>query len=177
MTIRNTHLLGSALVALAVFAGLAAVGGLYQWEKSKRASQAVEIPAASPTPPLASQPPASPSPGSSLSATPTANSPSSPPPAGETSYARDVLPILKTRCFACHSAAALGGFRLDTHQSLMSTGSHAPTIVPGSADGSLFYQVLKGPSKGVSAMPPGSSLGSAEIELIGRWISQGASDN
>ncbi len=173
----NQHLVGLALVAVAVLAALGMVGGLYQWEKSKRAPPEAAAESPSPTPSLASQPQASPSPTIATAATPPATSSPTTSSSSEPSYSRDVLPILKARCFVCHSSVTLGGLNLSSYQLTTSTGKHAPTVVPGSPDGSILYLVLKGPASGVPAMPPGGTLPPADIEIIGRWITQGATDN
>src|SRR6266446_5874962 len=55
-------------------------------------------------------------------------------------YNRDILPILSSKCFACHgpdTAARKGGFRLDQHESATKKLKSGDTpIVPGQASAS-----------------------------------------
>src|SRR5688572_15633293 len=76
------------------------------------------------------------------------------------------------------------GLRLDSKPAILKGGKHGKAVVPGKSEESLLYQVLKGPAHSgddeIAAMPksrPGQEftpLPDEEIELIGRWIDQGA---
>ena len=71
----------------------------------------------------------------------------------------------------------MGGLNLTTHNLTMSTGKHAPVIVPGNASKSVLYLSLKGEANGVPIMPPGAPLTAEVIDLVARWIDQGAPEN
>jgi ankyrin repeat protein len=86
-------------------------------------------------------------------------------------FARDVEPLLKTRCYACHGPELQSnGFRLDRRSVVLHRGT---TLVPGSSETSRLYLRLIGTEFG-SQMPPTGALSTAEIDVIKRWIDQGA---
>jgi hypothetical protein len=87
-----------------------------------------------------------------------------------------IRPLLKTHCFHCHGENPDGKqkAKLDVRlrRFLIKGGRSGPAIVPGKRDESLLYQnLVKGemPPEDVSKRPT-----KQEIELIGRWIDQGA---
>ena len=99
------------------------------------------------------------------------------------SFNRDIRPILSDKCFACHGPDAAvakdaGGFRLDIRE-----GATAPAkasgkvpIVPGDADASEVIQRIT-TTKPSLVMPPTKakmSVTEAEIDLLRRWINEGA---
>lgn len=92
------------------------------------------------------------------------------------SFLRDVAPILKDRCFACHHTKKKGGrLSLASWESLRAGGVHGDPIVEGKPDESELIHVLT--AEGARAMPPrehGGPLPSEHIALIRRWIEQGA---
>lgn len=83
------------------------------------------------------------------------------------SYQTDILPIIETDCFGCHSAAAnFGNVTLEGYNNLL-------TYVN---DGTLIG-VIKHES-GFSPMPKGAAkLLDCEIAKIEAWIIDGALDN
>ncbi len=93
------------------------------------------------------------------------------------SYQTDVLPLLRTKCFGCHQGAKqLGEYRMTEFASLLQGGeSGAPAIVPGDADASYLVTQIT-PVEGAAEMPkaPQPPLNPSEIELIRRWINEGA---
>lgn len=88
-------------------------------------------------------------------------------------FAHDVLPLFRNHCFDCHgSKEQQNGFRLDRRADAMRGGT-IPAIGPGNSDGSQLYLRLVG--KGVGPqMPPDGQLAPGEIEIIRRWIDEGA---
>lgn len=105
--------------------------------------------------------------------------PVSPTRAGKVEYARDILPILGTHCFACHGPdekSRKAGLRLDVAEAATKTlRSGARAVVPGQPEKSeLVARVF---STGEDRMPPPKSnhtLKDAEKELLKRWIQEGA---
>ncbi|MCS6977819.1 MAG: PSD1 and planctomycete cytochrome C domain-containing protein [Gemmatales bacterium] len=95
--------------------------------------------------------------------------------AQEVEYQRDVKPIL-ARCCSCHGALRQKfGLRLDTAELIRKGGKSGPAIFPGDPDGSLLIQAVIGEER--SRMPPegeGKPLTRDEIEILKRWIQQGA---
>src|SRR4051794_36262173 len=56
-------------------------------------------------------------------------------------YSRQVKPILKGRCYACHGALERkSGLRLDTGASIRRGGDGGPAVEPGSADASPLIE-------------------------------------
>jgi hypothetical protein len=107
---------------------------------------------------------------------------SSPPPqngekkGGTVSFINDIAPILKEKCFGCHGAKnPKGKLDMTKYASFRKGGSKDDPIVPGNPDESYLMTVLTATDK--KRMPPkesGAPLPPHQIELIGRWIQQGA---
>ena len=94
------------------------------------------------------------------------------------SFQQHVKPILDKRCLSCHGPRAKGGYKATDYNSVMNTGDHAPVIKPGDATNSILTQMLNGiktPAGG--QMPPSRPLPQQQIQLIEKWINQGAQDN
>jgi hypothetical protein len=95
-------------------------------------------------------------------------------------FNRDVLPILSDNCFTCHGpdeSARKARLRLDLREeALKPAKSGAVAIVPGSAAKSeLLKRITTKDADDV--MPPtksGKKLTTAQVELLRRWIEQGA---
>ncbi|MFT5525468.1 MAG: WD40 repeat protein, partial [Pirellulaceae bacterium] len=97
----------------------------------------------------------------------------------EVSYYRQVLPILQTHCQGCHQPARRGGeYDMTDFSALLKGGeSDERAILPGNADASYLLQQIT-PDGDQAEMPKGKPpLASAEIELIKKWIGQGAKDD
>ncbi|HND51005.1 MAG TPA: DUF1549 domain-containing protein, partial [Pirellulaceae bacterium] len=88
---------------------------------------------------------------------------------------RDVKPILKQRCYACHGALKQeSNLRLDTVDSMLKGGDDGPAIVAGkTADSHLVQRITA--SDALFRMPPeGAPLSVEQIDKIRKWIEQGA---
>src|SRR5688500_13343298 len=90
-------------------------------------------------------------------------------------YLRDVKPILRERCYACHGALKQKAkLRLDTAASAAEGGRTGPAIKPGDAAASLLLARV-GDTDDRSRMPPeGKPLTAEQIALLKAWIEQGA---
>jgi hypothetical protein len=93
-------------------------------------------------------------------------------------FRRDILPILSDNCFRCHgpdSRTRKADLRLDVKESALRKAE--PVIVPGkSGDSELVARITSTDAEEV--MPPrksGKTLTPHQIELLRRWIDQGAS--
>ncbi len=88
-------------------------------------------------------------------------------------FNRDIRPILSDNCFICHGpakSARKGDLRLDTKEGAMSV------IAPRKLKDSLLYQRITS-ADAFEHMPPpksGKKLTDQQIDLIRRWIEQGA---
>jgi WD40 repeat protein/mono/diheme cytochrome c family protein len=98
---------------------------------------------------------------------------------GKVSYSKDVMPILRANCVGCHQPAKqLGGYRMTEFATLVAAGeSGSPAIVPGkSGESHLIHEIT--PKDGKAAMPKNDSpLSDVEINLIKRWIDEGAEND
>src|SRR6188768_500471 len=86
-----------------------------------------------------------------------------------------VLPILKARCFECHSHESgkmKGGLTLDSRSGWQTGGNTGPAIIPGKPDESLLVKAVRRSDKDLE-MPPKEKLADGEIALIEQWIAQG----
>jgi hypothetical protein len=100
-----------------------------------------------------------------------------PGPAPEVSFQTDVRPILTATCVVCHGAGGgNAGLDLTTRAGLLAGGAGGPAVVPGQPDSSLLVHRLETDNAALR-MPPGGSLGEAQIGVIRDWISEGAQDN
>ncbi len=88
------------------------------------------------------------------------------------SFSADILPILKSKCGACHGI--FGGWDASSYKTVMESGDHAPVVVPGDAANSLLVQKITGTQKEGTLMPPAGKLSESEIQAIINWINAGA---
>ncbi len=96
-------------------------------------------------------------------------------PSGPPTFVDDVFPILDDRCVPCHGS--FGGWDASTYEFVMTSGDHAPVVIPGDADNSLLAQKLLGTQSEGSVMPPRGVLSDDEIQTILDWIAAGAPEN
>ena len=95
-------------------------------------------------------------------------------------FEAEVLPLLQKNCYSCHSHEAgksKGGLVVDSQTGLATGGESGPAIQPGNAEASLLIRAVKWDDNEVSPMPPEEKLSSAEIEVLTRWVKQGAVDS
>src|SRR5499426_1761704 len=86
-------------------------------------------------------------------------------------FGRDVLPIFRQNCIGCHGPTQqMNGLRLDRKSSVLSFRR----VVPGGIQNSFLYKRLLGSSEYGPQMPPTGSLRPEQIEIIKKWIEQGA---
>jgi hypothetical protein len=91
-------------------------------------------------------------------------------------YLRDVKPILRARCFACHGALKQeSGLRLDTAEQIKSGGDSGPAMAPGSAAASLLIQRVVADDAAERMPAEAPPLSTEEIAILKGWIEQGAS--
>ncbi|MDE0961278.1 MAG: DUF1553 domain-containing protein [Planctomycetota bacterium] len=98
------------------------------------------------------------------------------------SYDRSIRPILADRCYPCHgpdAATRKAKLRLDRRDNAVAPRSDGAVIVPGDAASSLMLERLRLDDPADRMPPPESKLevSQAEIELLERWIEQGAPFN
>ena len=88
-------------------------------------------------------------------------------------FVRDVQPILSERCISCHGPSRQeNGYRLDRRSGAFS-GVVRPNINRGSSDSSPMFHRVAGTQRG-QQMPPTGPLPAEQIDLLKRWIDEGA---
>ncbi len=95
------------------------------------------------------------------------------------SYSRDIRPIFAARCFGCHQPATPSGqYSMTSFDRLIALGERGEQpIVAGKPDESLLVSLIT-PIDGDAEMPgEGAPLSNDQIELIKRWIAEGAQDD
>ena len=97
-------------------------------------------------------------------------------PGKEVDFEREIVPILRDSCLRCHGPAKQKGhFRLDQREPALRGGEDGPAIVPGDRSHSPLFRLLLEKDPGTRMPQKGEPLPSEQIELLGRWIDQGAS--
>jgi hypothetical protein len=93
----------------------------------------------------------------------------------------DVTPVFKTYCLPCHTEDQMNPSELylDSYEGLMEGGKHGSPVVPGKADSSLLILKLHAPPPFGDRMPLKSKdpLPADSIDILRKWIDQGAKDN
>jgi len=92
-------------------------------------------------------------------------------------YEDQIVPILKSKCYSCHSIQKKkGGLRLDSEFFIRKGGKHGRIFIPGNSLKSHLYANLILPEDDDLHMPPvgKKQLTLLEIQLIEKWISKGA---
>ena len=89
-------------------------------------------------------------------------------------FSHDIEPIFAANCYQCHGAKkASSQLRLDTKVAAMKGGISGAVILPGnSKDSRLMHRILG--LNDEARMPMGGRLKPEQIELIQRWIDEGA---
>jgi len=84
-----------------------------------------------------------------------------------------VRPLLAKNCFACHTQSKMGGLSLTSREEVLKGGNSGPAIKAGDPDRSLLIQAIRQTHEKLK-MPPAGKLADAEIELLAKWVKDGA---
>lgn len=104
---------------------------------------------------------------------------------GDISFSKDIQPIFTSNCIGCHFGdSPVGSTNLEDGKSytnivdVISFG-YAPAlrVKPSSADSSVLWNKDAGTGTYGMQMPPGGSLQQSEMDIIKKWIDQGAKNN
>ena len=92
-------------------------------------------------------------------------------------FTQKIEPLLKSRCFECHSheKSIEGGLALDSKSGWQKGGAGGPAVVPGKPESSLLIQAI-GHTEVDLKMPPDKRLPVEEIALLTEWVKRGAVD-
>jgi mono/diheme cytochrome c family protein len=96
-------------------------------------------------------------------------------------FTRDIQPLLKRSCVACHSGERpKGGFQVTDRASILRGGNRGqPAVVPGKPDASPLIRVVQDQVEDLE-MPPLAKRGKFpqltkdDIAKLNGWIAQGA---
>jgi hypothetical protein len=92
---------------------------------------------------------------------------------GEVSFAKDVAPILVTRCGGCHVGRNMGQFSMATFASLMQGSENGAMIEAGNPDESVLVMLVE-----AGDMPPPRPrprpVPKNEVQVLREWVAQGA---
>jgi WD40 repeat protein len=98
-------------------------------------------------------------------------------------FQKDVLPILRAKCLACHSASKKeGGLVLESVASILKGGDSGPAVEAGNVDESLLALSARR-SEDASPMPPipndanAAPLTQQELGVLLLWIREGAKES
>ena len=92
-------------------------------------------------------------------------------------FTSKIEPLLKQRCFECHSheKKMRGGLTLDSKSGWEQGGDSGPAIVAGKPDESLLIKMVRWMDDD-HQMPPKEKLPAAEIALLEEWVKRGVPD-
>lgn len=94
-------------------------------------------------------------------------------------FQNEVLPILKNRCYECHShesGKSNGGLVVDSKAALLTGGDSGAAIAVGDPERSLLIKAVRRLDPD-TAMPPEEALAAAEVRVLEQWIRRGAPDS
>lgn len=97
------------------------------------------------------------------------------------SFKKDVMPLFTKKCLSCHNTEdeSPSGLYLDDYEQLMKGDSkHGPVVKPKKGKESILIMKLLGTTDFGRQMPRGRKpLDEETIDVISRWIDQGAKNN
>ncbi|MFM9964136.1 MAG: DUF1553 domain-containing protein [Planctomycetaceae bacterium] len=87
-------------------------------------------------------------------------------------FEKDVLPILKANCFACHGSEKKlqGGLKLTNREDILKGGESGPAVDLKKPDESLILQAIN--YDGIM-MPPKGKLTKSQIDTLTKWVTRG----
>lgn len=91
-------------------------------------------------------------------------------------FVKEIQPILKANCYECHSEERKkekAGFVFDNPKRFAKDIGVNLNIEPGRPGSSHFFEVISNPDV-KHAMPPDGPMKPADIEIIRKWIAEGA---
>ena len=109
----------------------------------------------------------------------------------QVSFSQNVKPILNAKCLSCHNGkgegSARSGFSVVNYENVIAGTKFGKVVVPGSALSSSLYLMVAQKTSPEIQMPPHHTesvakhklepLTEAELDVVKRWIDQGAKNN
>lgn len=94
---------------------------------------------------------------------------------GQISFEQQIRPLLVQHCSKCHGEKQQkSSLRLDVRQPAFKGGDNGAVIVPGNSHASPLWQRISSTNLDERMPPDGPPLKTSEIELLQRWIDDGA---
>jgi hypothetical protein len=98
------------------------------------------------------------------------------------SFAKDVQPVLNSRCGSCHVPGQAGyeasGLSVASYAALMKGTKFGAVVIPGDPLSSTLTMLVEGRADPSIRMPHGDeSLPAAEQKILRDWVAQGAENN
>ena len=95
---------------------------------------------------------------------------------GSNHFEDEVLPLLQDYCIDCHGPdKQKSGFRVDRRAYLLKGGDTGMSaLIPGKPEKSYMIEVIKSDDPEISMPPKGGRLFDDEIEILEKWIADGA---
>jgi WD40 repeat protein/mono/diheme cytochrome c family protein len=96
------------------------------------------------------------------------------------SYHKQILPIFQAHCQGCHQPAILrGDYDMTTFAKLLKGGeTGVDAVIPGKPQESFLVELITPHASSKAKMPQGKKpLADQEIDLIKRWVAEGAKDD
>ena len=96
---------------------------------------------------------------------------------GDAFFREHVEPLLKQRCYECHSHAGKikGGLVLDSRSGWQAGGDSGPAMVAGAPEKSRLIEAVRYTNPDME-MPPKAKLPQSEIAVLEEWVKRGAPD-
>ncbi len=92
------------------------------------------------------------------------------------SFEKDVMPILTKSCISCHKPdKKKGKLDMSTYAALIKGGDQGTPVKAGDPTKSILIQVVSG--KEPEMPEKGDPLTAAQIDILSRWIKEGAQKN
>ncbi|TLD72138.1 DUF1549 domain-containing protein [Phragmitibacter flavus] len=102
-----------------------------------------------------------------------------PDPSKPVSFYRQIRPILQAQCYGCHQPSkAKGDYIMTDFATLLKGGEEGEAVLGGNPEASLLVKEITPDASGKASMPQkADALHTTQIDLIKRWIAEGAKDD
>lgn len=99
--------------------------------------------------------------------------------AAPVSFYKDIRPVFEAQCHGCHQPAkAKGDYVMTDFAKLLAGVDHGPSVIPGQPDNSYLVKLITPAENGEAEMPQKRpALHPVQIDLVKRWIAEGAHDD
>jgi mono/diheme cytochrome c family protein len=89
-------------------------------------------------------------------------------------FEEKIRPLLKAKCYECHTDEKAGGVRLDSREDMIVGGESGSAIEPGNPEESLLIKMVRHTPKYIPMPKKAPRLKPEEVEALVEWIRAGA---